>query len=98
MSNQKVLEVIEQVKNTGEWPLEYAAPQAKLTVADRGDCCHSQAYGRAVKGRDTLLFCGHHFSKHLPALLADGWRVDDQRSRITEDAKKDFAGHKARVK
>lgn len=54
-----------------------------LNVADRGDCCGAQAFGRALKpGHSTLLFCGHHLAKHLDRLVADGWAIDDQRHLI----------------
>lgn len=44
-------------------------PVRQLTIADRCDQCGAQAYvkTRSSEGR-ALLWCGHHFHFHEPAL------------------------------
>lgn len=60
----------------------------ELTLRDRCDRCGecSQAFVRAVLVIDTreaeLLFCGHHFAKHEPVLMAEGWLIQDERNKI----------------
>jgi hypothetical protein len=61
----------------------------ELVLADRCDACPnqcSQAFVRVVKMIDDkqheLLFCGHHYNRHNPALWIDGWLVQDERNKI----------------
>lgn len=60
----------------------------ELILADRCDRCGeaSQAFVRAVKTIDgvqlELLFCGHHFRRYEPELIAGGWLIQDERNRI----------------
>ena len=62
-----------------------------LTASNRCDKCSARAYVRVEvlvpdKGKDCeLLFCGHHFSIHEPALLYSGARVDDQRQLLAKE-------------
>ena len=59
-----------------------------LQLADRCDRCGecSQAFVRVVKVIDgkeeELLFCGHHFNRYEPELVANGWLVQDERNQI----------------
>jgi hypothetical protein len=64
----------------------------KLLLADRCDRCGacSQAFVRAVKLIDgnehELLFCGHHFNRYEPKLIAEGWQIQDERNKINAEA------------
>lgn len=50
-----------------------------LTQADRCDACSGPALVRARKGEQMeLLFCARHARLNLTALVADGWRLNDQ--------------------
>lgn len=57
-----------------------------LVLADRCDRCgeSSQAFVRAYKTSPyrEILFCGHHASRHEPELIANGWQIQDERSKI----------------
>ncbi|WNN93682.1 hypothetical protein SEA_CALLINALLBARBZ_32 [Arthrobacter phage CallinAllBarbz] len=58
-------------------------PVRVLRVADRCDRCGAQAFVKAtLPGAHPLLFCGHHYRKHEPALLQADARIIDERSRI----------------
>ncbi|WP_066586384.1 DUF7455 domain-containing protein [Cellulomonas timonensis] len=64
--------------------LETSAP-ATLTRRDRCDRCGAQAYVRAtLPGADglELHFCGHHFRRFEPGLVASGATILDERHRI----------------
>lgn len=59
-----------------------------LTLADRCDRCGecSQAFVRVVKivkrKEYELFFCGHHFNRYQPVLVANGWLTQDERNQI----------------
>ncbi|GGL47082.1 DUF7455 domain-containing protein [Planomonospora parontospora] len=58
-----------------------------LQIADRCDQCGAQAFVRVVFRRNKdLLFCGHHYSKHEPALMTSYPYavVYDERRRINQ--------------
>ncbi|AWN04008.1 hypothetical protein PBI_PEREGRIN_183 [Rhodococcus phage Peregrin] len=50
----------------------------------RCDACGAQAYVRVHKDDMEnvklleLLFCGHHYNKLAPALIAQDWNIDNQ--------------------
>ena len=47
-----------------------------FTANDRCDRCRSQALSVARKaGREDLLFCAHHKTRHEDALITQGWTV-----------------------
>jgi len=61
----------------------------KLVLADRCDQCPNgcaQAFVRVAKiidGKEyELLFCGHHFARYEPELIAGGWMIQDERNKI----------------
>lgn len=54
----------------------------ELTLNDRCDRCPSQAYMRATKGSNELLFCGHHGRANELPLIASGWRVQDDTYKL----------------
>lgn len=54
----------------------------ELDRRDRCDRCGAEAYVRAYKGSDELLFCGHHGMKHLSKLIENHWGIQDERYRI----------------
>jgi hypothetical protein len=72
--------------------LQQETTYRQLTLRDRCDRCGevSQAFVRAVKVIDNneteLLFCGHHFRKHEPVLIAQGWLIQDDRDKIDQKA------------
>ena len=53
--------------------------QEKLRIADRCDNCGAQAY-YLVTSKDglDLMFCGHHGSKYMAKLIADGFAIHDE--------------------
>ena len=51
-----------------------------LTALDRCDVCPAAARVRVTVKSGDLVFCGHHFTKHEVALVAQGALVDDQRN------------------
>ncbi|GIH97397.1 hypothetical protein ACFFMN_22735 [Planobispora siamensis] len=58
-----------------------------LKIADRCDQCGAQAFVRVVFGRNRdLLFCGHHYQRHEPVLMARHPYVNvvDERHRINQ--------------
>lgn len=61
-------------------------PTMELRIADRCDRCNAQAYVVVAVGGSTLLFCGHDFAKHEPAIRARGLRVVlDQRDLLNPE-------------
>lgn len=50
---------------------------------DRCDRCGAEAFGRAVMASGVeLLFCGHHFAQHLPALRTQALHIQDERDKV----------------
>ena len=49
-----------------------------LTLADRCDCCGSQAFVRASFMEGELLFCQHHYSKHYTQIVSQAIWVHEQ--------------------
>lgn len=50
-----------------------------LRAVDRCDRCNSAAANvRAVKDGTELIFCTHHAKQNIPALVSQGWLIDDQ--------------------
>lgn len=60
----------------------------ELTPNDRCDRCKAEAYIRATKGTQELLFCGHHGKKHELPLIASGWRVQDDTYKLNPGTEK----------
>lgn len=61
------------------------ATATALNVTDRCDRCNAQAFIIARKGEtSSLLFCGHHGRKYMPALVTQGFDIEDQTHRINE--------------
>lgn len=60
---------------------EYAAQareqaNVKLNAADRCDAdCSAAALYRVERAESVLDWCRHHFYKHFPSQVADGWKV-----------------------
>jgi len=56
-----------------------------LSASDRCDRCNAQAYVRVVltSGVD-LLFCGHHWNRHEPALRPQAQHIQDETHRLDE--------------
>lgn len=51
----------------------------ELRTIDRCDRCNAAAANvRAVKDGTELIFCTHHAKKNVPALVSQGWLIDDQ--------------------
>lgn len=67
---------------------------APLTAADRSDAFRSgavQALIRVEKDGKDLLFDGHSYTKHEPALIASGWTVvEDIREAVLNPPKTSF--------
>lgn len=42
---------------------------------ERCDRCIAQAQKKVTKGDLMLFMCNHHFNRHEPTLIADGWDV-----------------------
>jgi hypothetical protein len=58
-----------------------------LTATDRCDRCTAQAYVRVIlPGGADLLFCGHHWNKHEPALRPKADEVIDETHRLVQPA------------
>lgn len=58
-----------------------AAPT--LSATDRCDRCNAQAYVRVVlPGGTDLLFCGHHWGRHEPALRPQAIQIVDETHRL----------------
>lgn len=65
-----------------------AAPA--LSATDRCDRCNAQAYVRVVlPGGSDLLFCGHHWNRHEPALRPQAVEVVDETHRLAEGPSSD---------
>lgn len=66
----------------------------EITHADRSDAYASgavQALVRVAKGGQDLLFDGHAFAQHEPALIASGWIVvEDARDKFLNPPKTAF--------
>jgi hypothetical protein len=55
-----------------------------LSATDRCDRCSAQAYVRVVlPGGTDLLFCGHHWNRHEPALRPQAIEIVDELHRLT---------------
>lgn len=48
----------------------------------RCDACGAQAFVHAEKNGSGLLFCGHHGREYMPALIAQGFGIDDRTDMI----------------
>lgn len=57
----------------------------ELLATDRCDRCNAQAYHRATRGEGELLFCNHHANEYGPALIAQGFILEDQSDRLYAD-------------
>lgn len=55
-----------------------------LTLADRCDRCHAQAFVLVKMVAGELMFCGHHFNKHEKALNSMAFEIIDERWSINE--------------
>lgn len=53
-----------------------------LTASDRCDRCGAEAFVSVYGEQGTLLFCGHHFSKHEDKLRSYAWDIVDERKWI----------------
>ncbi len=57
----------------------FAVPENPVTdtlhVADRCDRCGAQALVKVGLANGDLLFCGHHYIEHAPALTGTGAHV-----------------------
>lgn len=66
--------------------IERVWPQHReLTAADRCDGCGARAWVRAVVGGTELLFCAHHGTKSMAALLDVADVVQDDRALVSEE-------------
>jgi hypothetical protein len=66
-----------------QFALPKANPIPDLLVADRCDRCGAQAYVTVrLAGGQLLLFCAHHFTEHEAALIAGGYEIKDERTRL----------------
>lgn len=54
-------------------------------LCDNGNCPAVAAY-EVTKGELKIAFCRHHFHRHEPALVADGWATSDESVGILEPA------------
>lgn len=54
-----------------------------LTGLDRCDRCNAQAYMVATKDSSELMFCAHHGTGFLPALISAGFSIHDERDALT---------------
>lgn len=64
-------------------PQREEQPLTRLAV-DTQECdarCPAPAVFRVDKGDGNLLFCGHHYDEHEPALAAQGWSPSQFRPR-----------------
>ena len=56
-----------------------------LNALDRCDACGGRAYVRVLlTSGGELLFCGHHFRKHEPSLVAVVDFVQDEREKLLQ--------------
>lgn len=76
------VEAAKQRHPSGKAPGEPATDT--LTAADRCDGCGAGALYRLARGMKRLLFCHHHYGKHLPKLAEDGWGVDGVNTDLME--------------
>lgn len=53
-----------------------------LRESDHCDACGTQAFVKATRDGQVLLFCGHHGRQHRAELVARGWVVMDEMHRI----------------
>ena len=67
-----------------------------IKIADRCDRCGARAYALARVSGTILLFCGHHFAKHLPRLREFADLIADERHRLLKRATSDVPGQEAR--
>lgn len=63
----------------------------ELMARDRCDSCVAQARMRAGRAdlAGVLQFCMHHGTRNLPALLAQGFVIDDQSDKLMKNTKPD---------
>ena len=62
---------------TQDLAIETEAKHEWLAGRDRCDRCGAQAYVRAVKNNQDLMFCKHDGEALMPALLIQGFAVQD---------------------
>jgi hypothetical protein len=69
-----------------EVPVPGSAPARTMLMnaMHRCDRCGAQAYVRVrLRGDQELLFCGHHYRQHAPALARVAAEIQDQTQRLT---------------
>ncbi len=61
------------------------APASAMNALHRCDRCGAQAYVRVLlRSRQDLLFCGHHYRQHAPALAKVAARIQDETYRLAQ--------------
>jgi len=63
---------------------EQAPALPPMTARDRCDSCGAQAYVIVTLRSGDLMFCGHDYAKHEPALAAVATNVRDERHRLLD--------------
>ena len=74
--------LVQDVESQGSLVFDISGFPA-LSTLDRCDRCGVQAFVAShLPSHHRLLFCGHHFSRHEPVLLSQGWAIQDERKKI----------------
>ncbi len=55
---------------------------SEVTPSESCDSCGSQAFMKARRDGQILVFCGHHGREYRAALTAQGWQVVDECDQI----------------
>ncbi len=63
---------------------DFTDPRRDLNALDRCDVCGARAWVRAVMRESELLFCAHHGSAHIEALLESAIFVQDDRELLLD--------------
>ncbi len=65
---------------------DFTDPRRDLSALDRCDVCGARAWVRAVMRNSELLFCAHHGTAHIEALLESAIFVQDDRELLLENS------------
>lgn len=74
----------EATRTSTEETWDFADPRRDLNAHDRCDICGARAWVRAVMKTSELLFCAHHGSAHIEALLESAIFVQDDRELVLQ--------------
>ena len=83
MSGSWIKRQVQRPEHEAALPGSAPARSTAMNAMHRCDRCGVQAYVRVLlRSRQELLFCGHHYRQHAPALAKVAAEIQDQTQRL----------------